>query len=175
MSIVLQTELKATQFVQNLEEIYASLMTHYQVPHVERRVDSSVTIMFGAYPIKNNSLTYSPHNGQSVTLQIGEVKDTLLKQLFGMTAREMGAKSDAIRKEQGNDVANAYPQSFQAALDNHFGVGVVTLDINTYGLAKVSMKVSLKTLSMDVISAVSQVLMHSELVPKAEGRKIYAI
>lgn len=175
MSINLQTDIVATQLVQNVEDLFASIVEHYQVPHIKKDVDQSVYIGFGAYPIKENSVKYSPYNGQTATLRVGKVNDALLMKVFGLTARQLGEQSDNLRKAQGNDVANALPQTFKEKLDAYFGVPAVSMNINTYSGASVSFDVDIRMLSIDVIRAISEILIHSGMVPKVNKVRSFAL
>lgn len=174
MTIILNTDQTIAQQLQNVEDIYRAIEQHYYVPHVKRCDSSQLLIQFGRHPIRENTIQFSPHGKPRATLLV-YINDQLCQKLTGYSTSELGKQQDALRTEKGNDVANAFPRTFNAKLDAAYGAGIVQLNISTYMSAKVSLTVNIEQVTGEVVSAISDILKHSGMLPKSKQAHNYSL
>ena len=176
MGITLQTDRKITQLVQNVEDVFASIENYYHVPHKERNSSAGLRINFGRNPIKENGIEYSPYGSSpNSSLRIGEVSDNLVERVTGKSSMVIGREIEGIRGSSGNEAAKAYERELEAKFQSFFWLSEIALDVNTYHSTKVSLAIDISTLNNDILDAVSEVLKHSGMTPKAQSTRQYEL
>lgn len=173
MTIALQTDSKMTQLANNVEELYASIKSHYTIVHSERSQGNGLLIQFGIHPIKEHCIKFSSYNGGKAQLRLSNLKPDFIESVTGLRPAQLGHNEAKIRKEQGNDVANAYANTFQDRINAYFGNESVKMDIDTYMGAKCSLIIDISSLNENIIKTVSEVLQYSSLTPRADQERIY--
>ncbi len=175
MTITLQTEPKMTQLVSNVENLYASIKSHYNIIHSERSQGDGLTIQFGAHPVKEHCIKFSSYHGGKAELRITNVHPDFIKRVTGLRPTQIGDNETQLRKAQGNYVANAYAKTFQDKIDTFFGNDAVRMDIDTYMGTKCALIIDISELTSTVVNAVSDVLKHSRLTPLGETSRQYSL
>lgn len=170
MTIALQTDRKATQLVQNVEDLFSAIEHYYHVPHKQRNSSSGLRISFGRNPVKENCIEFSPYSLKS-KLRIDELNSDFVLRVVGDTPMQLGKEIDAIRKADGNDAAEDFQRTLKDKFDAFLGVNCASLSLNTYHSGKISLTMDISNLTNDVLDAVSEVLKHSGLTPKAQSTR----
>ena len=173
MTITLQTNSKMAQLVSNVENLYASIKSNYSIIHSERSQGDGLTIQFGAHPIKEHCIKFSSYYGGKAELRLSNLKPDFIESVTGLRPAQLGHNETKIRKEKGNDTANAYACTFQDKINAYFGNEAVRMSIDTYMGAKCSLTIDISSLNDNIIETVSEVLQHSSLTPRADQERIY--
>jgi hypothetical protein len=171
--IALNTDKRATQLVQNVDNLYTSIKHHYTVKHAEPVNSSEHGFSFGIHPIKEHSIKFSPYNGGKASLHLYEVKQDLIVKIFGKKINAIIEEEKLIRKEKGNDEANKYHLKLKKKADKFFDTDAVVFKVESYGLGKITADVNIETLDNDVLEAISTLLKHTTLTPKSQHNQSY--
>ena len=173
--IALNTDRRATQLVQNVDSLYASIKHHYNIKHAQPVCTTEHGFSFGVYPIKEHSIKFSPYNGGTASLYIYEVKQKLFTKIFNRKIRDVTDEEKQIRKDKGNEAANNYGSTFQAEINKFFNTDAVTFKVESHGIGKITATVNIEILDNDVIDAISTLLKNTTLTPRAQHNRTYEL
>jgi hypothetical protein len=172
--IELSTDRRTKQLIGNVNSLYESIKHYYMIKHEQSFSGTQHGFMFGAYPIKEHYIDFTPQNNGVANLYISEVDTDLVKKITGKTSSEICQEEKVIRKEEGNHKANSYGVTFQEKLNDFFGTKAVSLkvDINS---RNITMRINLELLDDAVLDAVSLILKNTKLLPRAKSTRIFEL
>lgn len=140
------------------------------MPHKQRSSSCGLSISFGRNPIKEHRIDFSPHSLKS-KLRIDDLDADFVLRVVGYTPMQLGKEIDAIRKADGNDAAKDFERTLKDKFDAFLGINCASLSLDTYYSGKISLTIDISNLTHDVLDAVSEVLKHSRLTPKAQSTR----
>jgi len=175
MTITLNTDSKMKQLANNVESLYASIKSNYSIIHSERSQGNGLLIQFGAHPIKEHCIKFSSFHDGKAQLRLSNLKPDFIESITGLRPAQLGHNEINLRKEKGNDIANAYASTFQDKINAYFGNEAVKMSIDTYMGTKCSLIIDISSLNDSVINAVSEALQYSSLTPRADQERIYEL
>lgn len=165
--ISFEVNAQTSQLIANVDNVLDAIKSHYQVEHVQKLSNGEHAFSFGRHPIKEHHITFSPFGNQHATLSINNIDTALVQAITGSSVREIGAAEAILRKEKGNQVANAYARTFKTALDAFFQSDAVRMSTNNYMSPKVNLHINIENVTPTVTADINLILQHCSLLPQA--------
>ena len=166
--ITLTTDRRATQLVQNVDDLFSAIKKYYSVRYSD---PAGHCLCFGHYPIKEHGIRYSPYFGGEASLSLSRIDDKLIVSVFGYRAHQLYNQAELIRKAEGNEVANQFELSLQPKSSAFFGTDAVAFKIDVD--ESISAKVNIETLDHAVLDSINTLLQHTSLIPRAQDSISY--
>jgi hypothetical protein len=173
--ITLSTNRKATQSIENVDNLIESIQHYYQVNHIKKLNNGEHAFSFGHHPIREHHITYSPFFDTKSELKLSKIKTDFIKKITGFTVRELGQAQNSLRKEKGHSEANNFENTFQEKLNEFFHCDCISLSIDTYQSPSASLIINIESLTHDVLDAISEILKHTEMLPKSQSSRKYEL
>lgn len=170
---VLTTDRRATQCVENVSNLLASIKKYYQINHQESHGDCDYA--FGKNSICEHHINYSPYRGGHANLFLTKIDSDFVKKITCQTVSQIINQEKTIRNLDGNGTANALPLTYDEVMFDFFKTRAVKLEIDSYGLGKINFRINIELLSHEVLDAISEILKHTELLPKAQSTRTYEL
>ena len=166
--ITLTTDRRATQLVQNVDDLFSAIKKYYSVRYSD---PAGHCLCFGHHPIKEHAISYSPYFGGEASLSLSGIDDKLIVSIFGYRAAQLFNQERLIRKAEGNEAANEFGLSLQPKCSAFFGTDAVAFKINHD--ASISAKVNIEMLDHTVLDSINTLLQHTSLTPRAQDSVSY--
>ena len=170
--IDLNVDRKEVQLVGNVDNLMASINHHYHINHSEKMLGGEHGFSFGKHPICEHRISYY---GGRAELVITKIKGDLIKKITGKTPIQICEEVERLTKEENYDKANKYISSFSRSLEDYFNSDAVSLDTNSGFCANIDFTINIGNLTDDVLNAISEVLINSELISKSQSNRTYDI
>lgn len=157
--ISLQMNADMTAVTQNVVDLMDSIGAHYLVNHKSDSQGGGFGFNFGHYPICEHSIR-TGYKEPNAKLRLHVNDNQFITSILGMSPQNIIGEVNRIRKDSGNELANNHHKTFNSILDARFGKGIVTTCPN---LDRFSFIINITSLTTEVISAVSEILQHTDM------------
>lgn len=168
----LELNQEAKQLIENVDSVLKSIRHFYNIPHIEQLNNGEHAFSFGAHPIKEHHVTFSPFNGGKAELRISYINSDFAKKITGLTPKQLGEKEDDLRRKEGNNTANTFQNTFKDTLDGFFESNAVRLAIDSYN-KRIAFIVDIRVLDESVIKDISLILQNCNLLPNSQSTQHY--
>ena len=171
--VVLTTDRKAVQCVENVDSLFHSIKKYYQIKY-QKSLNAEYGFSFGDLPVCEHMIVFSPFSGGIATLRLTGIGAGLIEKITGKTNSQIVKERKEIRVTEGNNAAFNFPKTFNESLVLFFHTESITLEIDEYG-NKINMSFDIEILTVAILDAISEVLKHVQLVPKSQSTREYEL
>jgi hypothetical protein len=171
----LATDRKATQSIENVDSLLASIKKYYQIKHQKSHDASVHGFSFGQNPVCEHSISYSPFRGGHSYLTLNRINSDFVKKITGKTVSEIIKAEKLLRSEKGNGEANAYGITFDQSMEEFFHTHCIKLEIDSHSVGSVNFRFNIEMLTHDMLDAISETLKHTALLPNAQSTRTYEL
>jgi hypothetical protein len=171
----LATDRKATQSIENVDSLLASIKKYYQIKHQKSHDASVHGFSFGQNPVCEHSISYSPFRGGHTNLFLTRIDSDFVKKITGQTVKQIINQEKTIRDLDGNGTANALPRTYDEVMFDFFKTHAIKLEIDSNSVGSVNFRFNIEMLTHDILDAISETLKHTALLPNAQSTRTYEL